>query len=70
MKDKLMKDHASDGAAKIIGQGYIIAIAEGGPWLAQDGTVTINWAERGIWHELSDAELALARSLSPNAEKS
>ncbi len=49
-------------------QGYIIEIAEGGPWLAQDGTVTINWGERGVWHELTDAELALARSLSPNVE--
>ena len=54
------------GSATILHQGYIIELAEGGPWLAQDLTVTINWGERGVWHDITDAELALARSLSPN----
>jgi hypothetical protein len=43
--------------------GYIIELAEHGPWLTQDGAVTTNWGDRGIWHELADAELAMARSL-------
>lgn len=48
---------------KIINQGYIIELAEGGPWLKDDLTWTPNWVERGVWHELADAELAIARSL-------
>lgn len=48
--------------ATILNQGYIIEIASGGPWLAQDLTVAINWDARGVWHEITDAELALARS--------
>lgn len=49
--------------SKIIHQGYIIELAEGGPWLRDDLTWTPSWKERGIWHELADAELAIARSL-------
>lgn len=47
----------------ILHQGYIIELAEGGPWLTNDLTWTPTWDERGIWHEKADAELALARSL-------
>ncbi len=49
--------------SEIKSQGYIIELAEGGPWLAQDLTVTPNFDERGVWHEIVDAELAMARSL-------
>jgi len=45
--------------------GYIIELADGGPWLKNNLTWTPNWEERGVWHEITDAELAVARSLSP-----
>ena len=57
-------------SAAILNQGYIIELADGGPWLKQDLTWTPDWGDRGIWHELTDAELARARSLQPNAEVS
>ena len=44
--------------------GYIIELADGGPWLKNDLTWTPIWEERGVWHEIADAELAMARSLS------
>ena len=50
----------------IMHQGYIIELAEGGPWLRQDLTWTPVWNERGVWHERTDAELAMSRSLSPD----
>ena len=50
----------------ILHQGYIVELADGGPWLKNDLTWTPNWAERGVWHELIDAELAVAHSVSPN----
>jgi hypothetical protein len=53
------------GSAIIMHQGYIIELADGGPWLKNDLTWTPIWDERGVWHDLTDAELALARSLSP-----
>lgn len=53
-------------AAKILHQGYIIELADGGHWLRNGLTWTPIWDERGVWHELADAELAIARSLSPN----
>ena len=49
--------------AKIMHQGYIIELADGGPWLKNDLTWTPVWDERGVWHEPEDAELAMARSL-------
>lgn len=45
------------------GAGYVVELAEGGPWLAQDLSVAINWDERGVWEQITDAELALANSL-------
>jgi hypothetical protein len=48
---------------KILHQGYIIELADGGPWLTQDLTWTPNYDDRGVWRELADAELARARSL-------
>jgi hypothetical protein len=54
------------GSATIMHQGYIIELADGGPWLKNDLTWTPIWDERGVWHEVIDAELAMARSLSPN----
>ena len=54
------------GSATIMHQGYIIELADGGPWLKNDLTWTPIWDERGVWHEIVDAELAMARSLSPN----
>jgi hypothetical protein len=50
----------------ILNQGFIIELAEGGPWLKNDLTWTPIWDERGVWHEITDAELAVARSLSPS----
>jgi hypothetical protein len=50
-------------APQILHQGFIIELAEGGPWLKNDLTWTPEWDERGVWGELVDAELALARSL-------
>jgi hypothetical protein len=47
----------------ILSQGYVIELAEGGPWLRNDLTWSPIWAERGVWHEYADAELAMARSL-------
>lgn len=49
--------------AKILHQGYIIEHVDGGPWLKEDLTWTLIWDERGVWFELTDAELALARSV-------
>jgi hypothetical protein len=54
------------GSARVLPQGYIIELAPGGPWLKNDLTWTPDYAERGVWHELVDAELAISRSLQPN----
>jgi hypothetical protein len=54
------------GSEKIMHHGYIIELANGGPWLRNDLTWTPIWDERGVWHEFIDAELAMASSLSPN----
>lgn len=71
VKDNRVPDHKAcsmhpAGSATIMHQGYIIELADGGPWLKTDLTWTPIWDERGVWHELTDAELAMARSLSPN----
>ena len=58
---------AAPGSATLMHQGYIIELADGGPWLKNDLTWTPIWDERGVWHEVIDAELAMARSLSPNS---
>ena len=59
---------ATTGLQKVVNQGYIIELADGGPWLKKDLTWTPIWDERGVWHELIDAKLAMARSLSPNVK--
>lgn len=50
-------------SAKILTQGYIIELAECGPWLKNDLTWTLIWADRGVWHEITDAELALTGAI-------
>ena len=54
-----------DLPASILSLGFIVEVAEGGPWLRQDGTWTPDYAERGVWHEYEDAEMAIYRSLHP-----
>lgn len=49
---------------KVLSQGYIIELAEGGPWLKNDLTWTDDWSERGVWHDIFEAELAIADSLN------
>lgn len=39
--------------------GYFLEVAEGGPWFRQDGTVTTEFAERGLWASISEAGIAL-----------
>jgi len=46
--------------------GFYIEIKEGGPYLAQDGTVTEYWANRGVWPSRYDAEMALHESMKQN----
>ena len=55
--------------AKILQQGYIVELADGGPWLKNDLSWTPVWEERGVWDELADAELAAVRSLSPSESR-
>lgn len=43
--------------------GYIVEIAEGGPWLGHDLTVTVEYQDRGIWPTFEEARQALTRSL-------
>ena len=46
---------------------YIVEISQGGPWLAQDGSIAIDWEKRGVWTTKHEAELALSMSLNhPN----
>jgi hypothetical protein len=44
--------------------GFIVELFEGGPWLAQDGGVTIEWAERGVWTTGKAAQVAADKSIS------
>ena len=41
--------------------GYILEVAENGPWLRQDGSVTDQWNERGVWATSAEAAAALER---------
>lgn len=46
---------------------YIVEIAQGGPWLAQDGSIAIDWEKRGVWTTKHEAELVLSMALNhPN----
>jgi hypothetical protein len=47
---------------------FHVEIAENGPWLASDGTVTAVWEERGRWNTQDDAQAALAASLQTEEE--
>ena len=42
--------------------GYIVEIAPGGPWLAQDGSIAVEWSERGIWPTTKAAQEAMDAS--------
>lgn len=42
---------------------YYVEIAEGGPWLAQDGSVAVDWETRGLWPSKEDAAEAFMKSL-------
>lgn len=50
-------------SATIKPTGFYVEVAPGGPWLAQNGTVTQLWSERGIWRTEAEAEEAIERSL-------
>lgn len=39
--------------------GYILEVAENGPWFRQDGLITDVWSERGVWPSISEAGIAL-----------
>lgn len=45
--------------------GYIVELAEGGPWLKLDLSVTTEWSERGVWPTKEQAEAAAEQSLKP-----
>lgn len=56
----------SELKGKVIHTGYIVEVVENEAWLTQDGKVTTVYDERGVWHEVDDARLALAYSMNPN----
>jgi hypothetical protein len=57
-----------DSAPAIKEGGFYVEIAEGGPYLARDGSVTEYWANRGVWPSRYDAEVALHESTHGNAK--
>jgi hypothetical protein len=44
--------------------GYILEVADKGPWFRQDGLITDVWAERGVWPTAEAAQTALTRFLA------
>ncbi len=50
--------------------GFSVELADGGPWLAQDGTVAMTYADRGAWATYEEAEAALRRSLEDQSHHS
>lgn len=48
---------------------FYIEVAEGGPWLAQDLSVTNNWSLRGLWATEQQAAAARDKSLDTDQEK-
>lgn len=51
------------GVMKAEADGFYVEVAEGGPWLGQDGSVVIEFEERGIWPTYRAAAEAIADSL-------
>jgi hypothetical protein len=43
--------------------GFIVELFEGGPWLAQDGGVAIEWRDRGVWPTEEEAQIASLSAL-------
>lgn len=37
---------------------YYVEVADGGPWLGQDGRVVMEWDQRGLWATEDDAQRA------------
>lgn len=56
-----MSDQVAEPPKGCVGiPGFIVCIAEGGPWLTQDGkSVTEHWLERGVWPTEAEARKAL-----------
>lgn len=68
MNTENLRNDFSSSTATIMHQGYIIELADGGPWLRHDLTWTPDFEKRGVWLTYQDAQLAIARSLSPNGQ--
>jgi hypothetical protein len=48
--------------------GYIIDMFDGSVWITQDGKVTTEWSERGIWPTLEAAQEMVERIMGPEVE--
>ncbi len=44
--------------------GWILEVAEHGPWFRQDGTITDVWAERGVWPNVEAAKNAMSQFIA------
>lgn len=49
--------------ATIESNGWYVELAPGGPWLAQDYSVTCDFEQRGLWVTREEAQKAIDRSL-------
>jgi hypothetical protein len=49
---------------------FYVEVAEGGPWLAQDITVTDDWDMRGLWATEEQAAAARYKSLDTETGRS
>ena len=47
--------------------GFILDVFDGSAWITQDGQVTTEWSQRGIWPTVEAAEAAKQNCLLPNA---
>lgn len=71
--DKQNQDGQVAGAAGIPpgcapAPGYILTVFDGAAWLKQDGTVTREWQERGVWPTEHEAAVALDQFFQPNPQ--
>lgn len=44
-------------------EGYFVEVFEGGPWLAQDLSIAIEFEQRGVWPTEEAAQDAINESL-------
>lgn len=45
--------------------GYILDVFDGSAWVTQDGRITTEWSERGVWPTQEAAAEMMERCLSP-----